>query len=91
MLSDDSSWGLSAALIAAAARFSSAVFTNLSLIMMPLLPHAEFWISHPLSGFLSIATYIGSPWFIQWPPFPYHREIDSSTHIISDGWNVDAL
>ena len=38
-----------------------------------------------ISGFLSIATYIRRPWLIQWPPCPYHQDMDSSTQISSNG------
>ena len=34
---------------------------------------------------LSIATYIGRPWLIQWPPCPYHRDMDSLMQISSNG------
>ena len=64
---------------------SSAVLTSFSLIIMLHRPQYAFWISHPFSGLRSIATYIGSPWLIQCPPWPYQREMDSLTQIKSDG------
>ena len=69
--------------------FSSffADFKILSRIIIPGRSHAEFWISAPFSGFLYIATYIGKPKFIQWPLCPYHRDMDSSSHMRSEGEN----
>ena len=64
-----------------------SVLTIFNRIITPERPQAAFWISQPFSGFLSIATYIGRPWLIQWPPCPYHRDMDSSTQISSDGKN----
>ena len=64
---------------------SSAVLTIFNRIITPERPQAAFWISQPFSDFLSIATYIGRPWLIQWPPCPYHRDMDSSAQISSDG------
>lgn len=52
---------------------------------MPDLPHAEFCISHPFSGFQFIVTYCGNPKLIQYPPCPYQQLILSSTHIKSEG------
>ena len=66
---------------------SSAVWTNFNQIITPEHPQAAFWISQPFSGFLLIATYIGRLWLIQWPPCPYHQDMDSSTQISSDGKN----
>ena len=65
---------------------SSSLFSDLKIlspIVIPNRPHAAFWISAPFSGFLSIATYIGKPKLIQWPPCTYHRDMYSSVHIRS--------
>ena len=70
--------------VTAQAFSSSAVLTIFNQIITPEHPQAAFWISQPFSGFLSISTYIGRPWLIQWPPCPYHRDMDSSTQISSD-------
>ena len=64
---------------------SSAVLTIFNQIITPERPQAALWISQPFSGFLSIATYIGRPWLIQWLPCPYHRDMDSPTQISSNG------
>ena len=70
---------------------SSAVLTTFNRIITPECSQAAFWISQPFSGFLLIATYIGRPWLIQWPPCPYHRDMDSSTQISSDGKNLHSM
>ena len=34
---------------------------------------------------------MGRPWWlIQWPPFPYHIDVDSSTQMVLDDWKVAA-
>ena len=65
--------------------YTSFIFdlTILSRIIIPARPHAAFYISAPLSGFLSIATYIGKPKLIQLPTCPYHRNMDSLAQMIS--------
>ena len=52
---------------------------------MPLKPHALVLIYHPLSGFLSIARYVGITTYSQLPTIPYQRDTLSPTHITSDG------
>ena len=66
-------WLLPLSSVTALAFSSSAVSTTFNQIITPECPQAAFWISQPFSGFLLIATYIGRPWLIQWPPCPYHR------------------
>ena len=83
-------WLLPLSSVTAQAFSSSAVLTTFNQIITPERPQAVFWISQPFSGFLSIATYIGRPWLIQWPPCPYHRDMDSSTQMSSDGEKVCA-
>ena len=81
-------WLLLSSSVTALAFSSSAVLTTFNQIITPECPQAAFWISQPFSGFLSITTYIGRPWLIQWPPCPYHQDMDSSTQISSDGGNL---
>ena len=81
-------WLLPSSSVTALAFSSSAVLTTFNQIITPEHPWAAFWISQPFSGFLLIATYIGRPWLIQWPPCPYHWDIDSSMQISSDGKNM---
>ena len=81
-------WLLLSSSVTALAFSSSAVLTTFNQIITPERPQAAFWISQPFSGFLSIVTYIGRPWLIQWPPCPYHRGMDSSTQISLDGKNL---
>ena len=78
-------WLLPSSSVTALAFSSSAVLTIFNQIITPEHPQAAFWISQPFSSFLSIATYIGRPWLIQWPPCPYHRDMDSSMQISSNG------
>ena len=78
-------WLLPLSSVTALAFSSSAVLTTFNQIITPECPQAAFWISQPFSGFLLIAMYIGRPWLIQWPPCPYHWDMDSSTQISSDG------
>ena len=64
--------------------FSSSLFADLKILSRIRIPdclHAALWIYAPLSGFLSIVTYIGKPKFILWPPCLYHLDMDSSSHI----------
>ena len=77
-------WLLPSPSVTALAFSSSAVLTTFNQIITPERPHAAFWISPPFSGFLSIATYIGRPWLIQWPPCPYYQDMDLSMQISSD-------
>ena len=56
--------------------------TILIRIIIPYRPHASLWISAPFSIFLYISTPIVKPKLMQWPPFPCHRDMDSSAHII---------
>ena len=58
-------WLLPSSSASALAFSSSAVLTIFNRSITPERPQAAFWISHPFSGFLSIATYIGRPWLIQ--------------------------
>ena len=81
-------WLLPLSSVTALAFSSSAVLTTFNQIITPEHPQAAFWISQPFSGFLLIATYIGRPWLIQWPPCPYHRDMHSSTQISSDRKNL---
>ena len=81
-------WLLPSSSVTTLAFSSSAVLTTSNQIITPECPQVAFWISQPFSGFLSIATYIGTPWLIQWPPCPYHRDMDSSMQISSDGKNL---
>ena len=78
-------WLLLSSSVTALAFSSSAVLTTFNQIITPECPQAAFWISQPFSGFLLIATCIGRPWLIQWPPCPYHRDMDLSMQISSDG------
>ena len=78
-------WLLLSSSVTALAFSSSAVLTIFNQIITPERPQAAFWISQPFSGFLLIATYIGRPWLIQWPPCPYLQDLDSSTQISSNG------
>ena len=77
-------WLLPSSSVTALTLSSSAVLTTFNRIITPECPQAAFWISQPFSGFLSITTYIGRPWLIQWPPCPYHQDMDSSMQISSD-------
>ena len=61
------------------------VLQILSLIIIPLSPQQEEYTSAPFSGFRSIAMCMGRPWFIQSPPLPYHRAMDSSTQTVVPG------
>ena len=83
-------WLLPSTSATALAFSSSAVLTIFNQIITPERPQAAFWISQPFSGFLSIATYIGRPWLIQWLPCPYYQDMDSSTQISSNGGKVCA-
>ena len=78
-------WLLPSSSVTTLAFSSSAVLTTFNQVITPECPQAAFWISQSFSGFLSIATYIGRPWLIQWPPCPYHRDMDSLMQISSDG------
>ena len=80
-------WLLPSSSVTTLAFSSSAVLTTFNQIITPECPQAAFWISQPFSGFLSIATYIGRPWLIQWLPCPYHWDMDSLMQISSDGEN----
>ena len=84
-------WLLPSSSVTALAFSSSAVLTIFNQIITTECPQAAFWISQPFSGFLLIATYIGRPWLIQWTPCTYHRDMDSSTQISSDGGNLHLL
>ena len=77
-------WLLPLSSVTALVFSSSAVLTTFNQIITPECPQAACWISQPFSGFLSIATYIGRAWLIQWLPCPYHRDMDSSTQISSN-------
>ena len=68
--------------------FLVGIVSTFNQIITPEHPQASFWISKPFSGFLSIATYIGRPWLIQWLPCPYHHDMDSSMQISSNGKNL---
>ena len=83
-------WLLPLSSVTALAFSSSAVLTTFNQIITPECPQEAFWTSQPFSGFLSIATYIGRPWLIQWPPCPYHQDMDSSMQISSDGEKICA-
>ena len=50
--------------------FCTFFFKSLRWSMIKSFPHARFYISDTLHGFVSMDTYIWSPTFIQLPHFP---------------------